>query len=62
MAIPEFAQWPRHFRKCQISEIPCDTYNKYNTGGPCYMREIGTPKIDWHIMNLHLKRPKITVN
>ncbi len=32
------------------------------TGGPRYMREIGTPKIGSHIMNWHIKRPKITVN
>ncbi len=34
----------------------------YNTGGPRNMREIGTPKIGSHIMNLHIKRPRITVN
>jgi hypothetical protein len=33
-----------------------------NTGGPRYIREIGTPKIGWHIMNSHIKRPTITVN
>jgi len=33
-----------------------------DTGGPCYMREIGTPKIGSHIMNLHMKRPRITIN
>jgi len=33
-----------------------------NTGGPRYMREIGTPNIDSHITNLHLKRPRMTVN
>jgi hypothetical protein len=32
------------------------------TGGPRYMREIGTPKIGLHITNLHIKRPRITVN
>jgi len=26
------------------------------------MREIGTPKIGFHITNLHIKRPRITVN
>jgi hypothetical protein len=26
------------------------------------MREIGTPKIGSHIMNLHIKRPRMTVN
>jgi len=26
------------------------------------MREIGTPKIGWHVTNLHIKRPRITVN
>jgi len=26
------------------------------------MREIGTPKIGSHITNLHIKRPRITVN
>ncbi len=33
-----------------------------NTGGPRYMREIGTPKIGSHVMNLHMKRPRITIN
>jgi len=32
------------------------------TGGPRYMREIGTPKIGSHISNSHIKRPRITVN
>ncbi len=32
-----------------------------STGGPRYMREIVTPKIDWHIMNSHIKRPRLTV-
>ena len=32
------------------------------TGGLRYMREIGTPKIGSHIMNLHIKRPRITIN
>jgi hypothetical protein len=35
---------------------------KANTGGPRYMREIGTPRICLHIMNSHIKRPRITVN
>jgi len=26
------------------------------------MREIGTQKIGLHVMNLHIKRPRITVN
>jgi len=26
------------------------------------MRELGTPKIGSHITNLHIKRPRITVN
>ncbi len=33
-----------------------------STGGPRYMLEIGTPQICSHIMNLHIKRPTITVN
>jgi len=33
-----------------------------STGGPRYMREIGTPKIGLHVINLHIKRPRITVN
>ncbi len=33
-----------------------------NTGGPRYMREIGTPKIGSHITNSHIKRPRITLN
>jgi len=32
------------------------------TGGPHYIREIGTPKICSHIMNSHIKRSTITVN
>jgi len=36
--------------------------NKVSTGGPRYMREIGTPKKCSHIMNLHIKRSTITVN
>jgi len=35
---------------------------QWNTGGPRYIREIGTPKIGLHITNLHIKRPRITVN
>jgi len=35
---------------------------KQNTGGPLYMGEIGTPKIGLHITNLHIKRPRMTVN
>jgi hypothetical protein len=31
---------------------------KESAGGPRYMREIGTPKIGSHIMNLHLKKTK----
>ncbi len=26
------------------------------------MREVGTPKIGWHITNSHIKRPRLTVN
>jgi len=32
------------------------------TGGPRYMREIGTQKIGSNIINLHIKRPRIIVN
>ncbi len=32
------------------------------TGGPRYMRETGTPKIGSNLLNLHIKRPRITVN
>ena len=35
---------------------------KRTTGGPRYMREIGTPIIDSNIMNSHIKRPRMTVN
>jgi hypothetical protein len=35
--------------------------NQY-TGGPRYMREIGTQKIGSHITNSHIKRPRVTVN
>ncbi len=34
----------------------------YYTGGPRYMREIGTQKIGSHIMNSRIKRTRITVN
>jgi hypothetical protein len=37
-------------------------YWKKCTGTPRYIREIGTPKIDLHITNLHIKRPLMTVN
>jgi hypothetical protein len=43
------------FEKFKSRNIP-------NTVGPRYMREIGTPKIDWHIMNLHIKKPRMTDN
>ena len=33
-----------------------------STGGPRYMREIGTAKRCSHIMNSHIRRPTITVN
>jgi len=33
-----------------------------STGGPRYMREIGTPKIDSNITNSHIKRSRMTVN
>jgi len=33
-----------------------------NTDGPHYMWEIGTLKIDSNITNLHIKRPRITIN
>jgi len=36
--------------------------NLHITGLPRYMQEIGTPKIGSHIMNLHIKRPRLTVN
>jgi len=29
-----------------------------NTGGPCYMQEIGTPKIGSHLTNLNMKKTK----
>jgi hypothetical protein len=35
---------------------------KRYTGGPCYMQKIGTPKIDSHITDLHIKRPRMIVN
>jgi hypothetical protein len=33
-----------------------------DTGGPGYMRDIGTPKTGLHITNSYIKRPRITVN
>ncbi len=35
---------------------------KHSTGGPRYIREIGTQKIGSHITNSHIKRPRVTVN
>ncbi len=32
------------------------------TGGPRYMRKIGTKKIGSHITNSHIKRPRMTVD
>ncbi len=32
------------------------------TGGPRYMREIGTKILGSHITNLHIKRPSIPIN
>jgi len=37
--------------------LPVDNVS---TVGPHYMRGIGTPKIDLHIMNSHIKRPRMT--
>jgi len=37
-------------------------FKKMCTGGPPYMREIGTPKICSNIMNSNIKRLTITVN
>ena len=37
-------------------------FQKENTVGPRYIREIGTSKIGSHITNSHIKRPRITVN
>jgi hypothetical protein len=36
--------------------------SKMSTGGPCYMREIGTQKIGSNITNSQIKRPRVTVN
>ncbi len=33
-----------------------------DTGGHRYMQEIGTKKLGAHIMNLHIKRPRIPIN
>jgi hypothetical protein len=41
--------------------IPNEGLNT-NTVGPRYMRGIGTPKKDSHIMNSHIKRPRMTDN
>ncbi len=38
------------------------TATKYGTGGPRYMREIGTPKIDSNKTNSNIKRPRMTDN
>jgi len=39
-----------------------DLQKNINTGGPRYMLEIGTPKIESHITNSHIKRPRMTVD
>ncbi len=39
----------------------CKFQNK-STGGPCYIREIGTEKLGLHIMNSHVKRPRTPIN
>jgi hypothetical protein len=36
--------------------------DKSSTGGPRYMRYIGTKKFGLHITNLHIKRPRMIVN
>jgi len=48
--------WLRHLIKAKIC------YTNIYTVGPRYMRGIGTPKIDLHIMNSHIKRPRMTDN
>ena len=45
----------------QTTTIFCLHFIQY-TGGPRYIREIGTPKIGLNIMNFHIKRPRMTVN
>jgi hypothetical protein len=37
-------------------------FNLQTTGGPRYIQEIVTKKLSSHIMNLHLKIPRIPVN
>jgi len=49
---------PDHKRKFAISSVR----HISSTGGPRYMREIGTLKVGWHIKILHIKRPRITLN
>ncbi len=39
-----------------------DVVSIIHTGEPRYLREIGTSKIGLHITNLHMKRPRITIN
>jgi hypothetical protein len=38
------------------------TLKNESTGGPRYIREIETRKIGLHLMNSHIKRPRITIN
>jgi hypothetical protein len=57
----------RSVAESQKSEIILFAYQRLlvficYTVGPRYMREIGTPKIDSHIMNSHIKRSWMTDN
>ncbi len=46
--------------KTSIKNLLCLSF--VYTVGPRYMRGIGTPKIDSHMMNSYLKRPRMTDN
>jgi len=53
--------YPFQSRKTIIRQLNLER-NESNTVGPRYMREIGTPKIDSHMMNSNVKRPRMTDN
>ncbi len=49
--------------KAECYSSKCRKYAQQScTGGPRYMQKIGTVKYDSNITNLHLKRPRMTLN
>ncbi len=46
------------------STVSGSIYEEFSpgTGGPRYMRDIGTKKLGSHILNSHIKRPRMPIN